>query len=102
MTLQLEISEEDLALFCRKHGIIKLAIFGSALTDQFNNESDIDVLVEFEPGSVPGFIGLAALENELAGIIGNGRKIDIRTPEDLSRYFREEVIAKAEVLYGEE
>ena len=85
--------------FCRRRGIRKLAFFGSVLRPDFRPESDVDVLVEFEPGSKIGFFELHDLEQELSGILG-GRKIDLRTPADLSRYFRDEVVALAEVQYA--
>jgi len=77
-----------------------LALFGSALREDFSEESDIDVLVEFEPGHTPGLLGMARLERELSHILG-GRKVDLRTPEDLSRYFRDEVLREAEVQYAQ-
>jgi len=97
---RITVDRERLAEFCRKHHIRRLALFGSALRDDFGPESDIDVLVEFEPGHTPGFFGMARLERELTAIFG-GRKVDLRTPEDLSRYFREEVLREAEVQYAE-
>jgi len=95
----LEIPKEKIADFCRKNHIRKLSLFGSILRDDFRPESDIDVLVEFEPGHVPGFIRLASMESELSKIL-NDRSIDMRTPQDLSRYFRDQVLAGAEVQYG--
>jgi hypothetical protein len=77
-----------------------LSLFGSALRGDFSEESDIDVLVEFEPGHAPGLLGMARLERELSRILG-GRKVDLRTPEDLSRYFRDEVLREAEVQYAQ-
>jgi len=77
-----------------------LALFGSALREDFSEESDVDMLVEFEPGHTPGLLGMARLERELSHILG-GRKVDLRTPEDLSRYFRDEVLRKAEVQYAQ-
>ncbi len=97
----IKIYKKEITDFCRRNHIHKLALFGSVLRDDFHPDSDIDVLVEFIPGHVPGFIGLARMERELAEILGTNRKIDIRTPEDLSRYFRDEVISDAEVLYAE-
>ena len=85
--------------FCRKNHVRKLALFGSVLRDDFRPDSDIDVLVEFEPGKVPGLLGLARMERELAELIGF--KVDLRTDGDLSRYFRQEVLASAEVQYGQ-
>ncbi len=95
---RIAVDRERLAEFCRKHHIRKLALFGSVLRDDFRSDSDVDVLVEFEPGHVPGFIRLAGMEFELSALL-DGRKVDMRTPEDLSRYFRDEVVALAEVQY---
>jgi hypothetical protein len=97
----IRLDKEAVADFCGRHHIRRLALFGSVLTDEFRPESDIDVLVEFEPGQEPGLLGLARMERELSEILG-GRKADIRTPEDLSKYFRDEVSASAEVQYAEE
>lgn len=98
MNARWSISETELAVFCQSHGIRRFAIFGSALRTDFGPESDIDILVEFEPGRTPGLLGMAGLEIELSVLFG-GRKVDLRTPEDLSRYFRQEVIDTAEVQY---
>jgi hypothetical protein len=95
------IHEEKIAEFCRRNRIRKLSLFGSVLRDDFDETSDVDVLVEFEPGHVPGLIRLAGMERELRGILG-GHKVDLRTAEDLSRYFRDEVIAEAQVLYAQQ
>ncbi|MBI4526877.1 MAG: nucleotidyltransferase family protein [Deltaproteobacteria bacterium] len=97
---QIHVDRERLAAFCRRHHIRRLALFGSALREEFGPESDVDVLVEFEPEHVPGLLGIARLERELSTIFG-GRKVDLRTPEDLSRYFRADVIAEAELQYAE-
>ena len=94
-------SKERIANFCRRNHICKLSLFGSVLRKEFRSDSDIDVLVEFEPGHVPGFFRLFDLEEELSGFFGR-RKIDLRTPQDLSRYFRNEVLAEAEVQYARE
>jgi len=98
--MNISVPKDKLASFCRANHIRKLAVFGSALRDDFGPESDIDVLVEFEEGHVPGFFGLAGMEKELSAIMGR-RKVDMRTPNDLSRYFRDEVIRTAEVQYGQ-
>ncbi|MGB9006769.1 MAG: nucleotidyltransferase family protein [Candidatus Aminicenantales bacterium] len=90
------ISARAMAKFCRTNHIQRLSLFGSVLGDDFRADSDIDVLVEFEPGHVPGF-GIVAMENELSRLAG--RKVDLRTPRDLSRHFREQVIREAEVRY---
>jgi len=95
----LEMPHKRIADFCRRHHIRKLSLFGSILRQDFRSDSDIDVLVEFESGHVPGLIRLAGMENELGQILG--RKVDLRTPEDLSRYFRQDVLASAEVQYAQ-
>lgn len=92
---------EQIALFCRKRHIRRLAIFGSVLRPDFGTDSDIDLLVEFEPGHLPGLFGIARIERELSPLF-EGRKIDLRTPEDLSRYFRRSVQEEAEVQYAKE
>jgi len=89
-----------IAAFCRRHHIRKLAFFGSVLRDDFMPDSDVDVLVEFEPGHVPGLFRLAGMELELSEILG-GRKVDLNTPNCLSRYFRDRIIAEAQVQYAE-
>ena len=94
------MSDVQIRDFCRKHHIRRLALFGSVLRDDFGPASDVDVLVEFEPHHVPGLLRLAAMERELSGMIG-GRRVDMRTPADLSRYFRDEVIARSVVQYAE-
>jgi predicted nucleotidyltransferase len=95
---RINIPHNELAAFCRRNNILKLSLFGSVLRDDFGPESDIDVLVEFQKGRVPGLITLSGLELELGRIFG--RKVDLRTPEDLSRYFRDEVVRTAEVQYA--
>jgi len=89
---------KELAAFCRRHHIRRLALFGSALHGDFGPESDLDLLVEFEPGQIPTLFDIAGMEQELSRLLG-GRKVDLRTPEDLSRYFRHQVLAEAEVQY---
>jgi len=95
------ISDENIADFCRRYHIKKLSLFGSVLRDDFRHDSDIDILVEFETGHTPGFFKLFDMEEELSSIF-NGRKVDLRTPEELSQYFRDDVIASAEVHYAQE
>jgi hypothetical protein len=90
--------KERIAAFCRRHHIKKLAIFGSALRPDFREDSDIDVLVEFEPGHVPG-LAFFAIQDELTIILG--RKVDLNTPQFLSRYFRDKVLQEAIVQYAE-
>lgn len=92
--------QDRLAEFCKSHGIRRLAIFGSALRSDLGPTSDIDLLVEFEPEHTPGLFGVARLERELSELFG-GRKVDLRTPQDLSPYFREQVLEEAEVQYAE-
>lgn len=94
------VSEDKIADFCGRHHIRKLSLFGSILRDDFGPAGDVDVLVEFESGHVPGFFRLFDMEEELSSLFG-GLKVDLRTPEDLSRYFRDEVIASAEVQYAQ-
>lgn len=93
---RITIDRQRLAEFCRNNHICKLALFGSILRDDFRPESDIDVLVEFEPGHVPG-LKFFALERELSELLG--RKVDLNTPNFLSPYFRGKVLAEAEVQY---
>ena len=95
----IDLSNKNIKDFCRRHHICKLSVFGSFLRDDFNNDSDIDILVEFFPDHIPGLIRLAGMENELSSVLG--RKVDIRTAEDLSRYFRNDVLESAEVQYVE-
>ncbi|MBS1828137.1 MAG: nucleotidyltransferase domain-containing protein [Acidobacteria bacterium] len=95
--LPIPVETERIREFCHKHSIRKLSFFGSILTSRFQPQSDVDVLVEFAPGRTPGFIRLAGMERELSAILG--RKADIRTAEDLSRHFREDIVASAAVQY---
>jgi len=95
------LSKDKLADFCKRNYIRKLSFFGSVLRDDFGPLSDVDVLVEFQSGHVPGFFRLFDIEAELSSLLG-GRKVDLRTPEDLSRYFRDEVIAHSLVQYVQE
>lgn len=96
---RLPIDPQVLAQLCRKHHIVRLSLFGSVLRGRDRTESDVDLLVEFEPAEAPGLIGLAAIESELSSLLG-GRRVDLRTAEDLSRHFRDEVITAAEVQYA--
>jgi hypothetical protein len=91
---------DKVAEFCKRNRIRKLSLFGSALRDDFRPDSDIDLLVEFQTGAAPSLIDLAHMERELSAIIG-GRKVDLRTPKELSRYFRDEVLSTASVQYAE-
>lgn len=91
------LDDEALAAFCAEHGIRRLGLFGSALRGELRPDSDIDLLVEFHPGRVPGLLGIAQLELELTAL--PGRPVDLRTRADLSRYFRDDVVASARTLY---
>ena len=86
--------------FCERHHIRKLAFFGSVLRDDFDSISDVDVLVEFEDGKGPGLFRLAGMEMELSHLM-QGRKVDMNTPRCLSRYFRNQVVAEANVQYAQ-
>lgn len=86
-----------LTQFCQRHHIRKLSIFGSVLREDFCSDSDVDFLVEFAPDHTPGLIRLAGMELELSDLIR--RKADLRTPQDLSRYFRDDVLHNAIVQY---
>lgn len=97
---QVEIPEVQIDELCRRQSIKKLALFGSVLTGRFSESSDIDVLVEFRPGTKVGFFRLADIQEELSRLFG-GRAVDLRTPMDLSRYFRDEVVRDALVVYAE-
>ncbi|MFZ5453957.1 MAG: nucleotidyltransferase family protein [Thermodesulfobacteriota bacterium] len=93
---KIKISKEKLAEFCHKHHIRKLAFFGSVLRDDFRADSDIDVLVEFEPDHIPG-LAFFGMEEELSAILGH--KVELHTPQFLSKHFRDQVIAEAEIQY---
>lgn len=93
---KVRVSREQIAAFCGKHHIRRLAFFGSVLRDDFSPTSDIDVLVEFEPGHTPG-LDFFGMETELSAILG--RKVDLHTRGSLSRYFREQALAESEVQY---
>lgn len=95
----LPIEPETLKAFCREHHIRRLSVFGSALKGTARPDSDIDLLVDFEPGHLPGLLELASMELELSTMLG-GRKADLRTANDLSRYFRDEVMRTARVAYA--
>ena len=95
--VQIPFPKERIADFCRQHHIKKLAIFGSALRPDFRADSDIDVLVEFEPGRTPG-LAFFAMQEELSTILG--RKVDLNTPQFLSKYFRDKVMKEAVVHYA--
>lgn len=96
MNLKIPIDQKKVAAFCQRCHIQKLSLFGSILRDDFRPESDVDVLVEFEPDHIPGW-GFFSMERELSEILG--RRVDLHTPDFLSRYFRDEVLSKAQVQY---
>jgi predicted nucleotidyltransferase len=97
---QILVPEEAIADFCRHHGIRKLSLFGSVLTNRFSDTSDVDILVEFEPDRQVGFLRMAGMERELSAVLG--RRVDLRTPDELSRYFRDDVLRTARVQYVRE
>lgn len=96
---RIDLPKEKIAEFCRKNHIRKLSVYGSFLHGDFGLDSDIDFLVEFDPEHIPGLITLAGMEIELSEILG--RKVDLRTAQELSRHFRQEVVDSAEVQYAE-
>ena|SRR5437870_1650748 len=96
MSPRVAVDPQRIAEFCRRRHIRRLALFGSVLRDDFGPTSDIDVLVEFEPGHIPGF-AFIDIEDELAAMFG--RKIDLHTPGSLSRYFRDRVVREAQYQY---
>ena len=98
MPAKIDIDREAIAEFCRKHQIKRLSLFGSVLTDRFGPDSDVDVLVEFEPTAVVSLFDIGGMMNELTQMFG--RQADVRTPADLSPYFRDEVAEEAELLYA--
>ena len=95
-----KVSMKKIKEYCLRHHITKLALFGSAIRNELTPESDIDILVEFDQNNVPGFFDLFNMEKELSALLNN-RKIDLRTPKDLSKYIRNDVLKEAEVLYNE-
>ena len=98
MTAGLPFGPDALAALCRRRGIRRLSLFGSVLKGTAGPDSDVDLLVEFEPDAAPSLLDLAEIEQELSGLLG-GRRVDVRTPQDLSPYFRDEVVREAQVQY---
>jgi uncharacterized protein len=96
VSAHITIDRERIAEFCRRNHIRKLSLFGSVLRDDFRPDSDIDVLVEFDPGHVPG-LAFFAMQRELSEMLG--RDVDLNTPGYLSRYFRDQVLMEAETQY---
>jgi len=94
----IELDKQRIAHFCRRNHIQRLSLFGSVLREDFGPDSDVDVLAEFEPGAVVTLLDMVRIEDELAQIVG--REVDLRTPQELSRYFRDQVLATAVVQYA--
>ena len=91
--------DDQLTLFCTKHCIRRMALFGSVLKGTASADSDVDLLVDFAADGIPSLFGVVAMEQELSQMLG-GRTVDLRTPQDLSRHFREQVVQSAHVLYA--
>lgn len=96
-SLEQKMPKDALVAFCKRNHIRRLSVFGSAIRRELRPESDLDILVEFDADHVPGLFSVVRMEMELSETLG--RKVDLRTPEDLSRYFRDEVMANAELQY---
>ncbi len=94
----LAIEYEDLMAFCQRHHILWLAVYGSALRDDFGPASDVDVIVEFAPGQTPSLFGMYDLEQELSALLA-GRPVDLGTKRALNRWIKDRVLAEAKVLY---
>ncbi len=100
MKPKIRIPKDWLETFCKEHHIIKLALFGSVLSNHFTDSSDIDILVEFDPLHIPGLFRFAGMKELLSQNLG--REVDLRTPEDISKLFRNEVIQQSYLIYGKE
>ena len=98
MDLPIEVDRDLIAEFCRKHHLTKFAFFGSLLSDRFGPDSDIDVLFDYDQNYSMTLFGVVRMEREISDLLG--RKVDMRTAEDLSRYFRDEVVQNALVQYA--
>lgn len=98
MKPQIKIPEAWLERFCAENHIVKMAFFGSVVSDHFTATSDIDILVEFDPNHIPGLFGFVGMRNSLSKQFG--REVDLRTPEDISNLFRNEVIQQSYPIYG--
>ncbi|MBI3159579.1 MAG: nucleotidyltransferase family protein [Chloroflexi bacterium] len=99
MLAETELDSKALAAFCRRHHIRRMSLFGSVLREDFTADSDVDVLVEFAPQHIPGFIRLVQMEEELSGLLG-GRPVDLVTEKFLNRHIRKQVLASARVVYA--
>ena len=97
---QISVPRDRIAAVCQRYHIRTLALFGSVLRADFADDSDVDVLVEFEPGKTPGYFTIAHIARELSPLLGK-REVDLRTPQDLSRFFRNEVVNSAYPIYGD-
>jgi predicted nucleotidyltransferase len=97
MVLQIGIPEAAIADFCQRYHVRKLSLFGSVLRENFRPDSDVDVLIEFEPGTTVDFFKFIDMQDELSDLLGY--EVDLNTPKFLSRYFRDQVMANARVLY---
>ncbi len=95
--LPIQLEKRKITSFCKRYHIVYLALFGSVLTSSFTKKSDVDILVKFEKKHIPGLFGIVRMESELSEIIG--RHVDLRTPNELSPYFRDDVLAKAVTIY---
>ena len=98
MSPRIQLDREKIAEFCRRNRIKRLSLFGSVLTDRFDDNSDIDMLVEFEESARVSLFDVGGMMYELSQQLG--RQVDLRTPQDLSRYFRDEVVASSELIYA--
>jgi predicted nucleotidyltransferase len=98
-SLEQNMAKKKLIEFCKRNYIRKLSVFGSAIRGELQPDSDIDLLVEFDQGHTPGLFSIVRMEMELTEALG--RKVDMRTPEDLSQYFRDEVVKNAKLQYQE-
>ena len=97
---KIKIPKAWIEKFCKAHHVVKMALFGSVLSDHFSETSDVDILVEFDPDHVPGLFEIVDMKDELSKNIG--REVDLRTPEDISKFFRNEIIQQSYLLYGKE
>ena len=96
--LPIKLPKNKIERFCKKYHIAYLALFGSILTSSFSEKSDVDILVKFKKNHTPHLFGLIEMESELSNVLGY--PVDLKTPNDLSRYFRDDVLAQAKTIYG--
>lgn len=100
MNPKIKFSPQWIEKFCKEHHIIKLALYGSVISNHFTHASDVDILVEFDPKHTPGFFRFVDMKDALAENLG--REVDLRTPEDISKLFRNEVMQQSYLIYGKE